>query len=513
MQSLRFWQKKQQQGNDAVRLRPPILLKFRSSKTFIICAVAMAIFTDIFLYGLVVPVFPFALESRANIHPDDVQTWVSVLLAVYGGGLLVASPICGYFADRTTTRRGPLLCGLAALAASTIMLCIGKNIVLFILGRLFQGISAAIVWVVGLALLVDTVGKDEIARSMGIVSAALSAATFLAPLLGGIVYDRGGYYAVFAMAFVLIGVDILWRLVLIEKKVAMLYTVPLDVNEQVEVSLSPNAVSTDKEEKEAKPDIPNPKDTGIAGFTTTNKKSSKLPAVITLLRYPRLLAALWACMAEATLLTSLEASLPLYTHENFHFGPVGAGLIFLAIVVPALLAPLVGWVCDKYSHRWIETTGFILCCPFFILLRLPTDDSTGSIVLMCALLALLGVSFIMITPPAMAEITFILQGLEEKKPGRFGNNGAYAQGYGLYNVAWSAGTLVGPLWAGFVKDAAGWGTMTWSLGLLSFVTVFPTAYYTSGKLNFRTDFRITKKKQSAQADGSGSDSPVRIDTV
>lgn len=35
----------------------------------------------------------------------------------------------------------------------------------------------------------------------------------------------------------------------------MLYTVPLDVNEQVEVSLSPNAVSTDKEEKEAKPDI------------------------------------------------------------------------------------------------------------------------------------------------------------------------------------------------------------------------------------------------------------------
>jgi hypothetical protein len=72
--------------------------------------------------------------------------------------------------------------------------------------------------------------------------------------------------------------------------------------------------------------------------------------------------------------------------------------------------------------------GFVLCCPFFVLLRLPTDDSTGSIVLMCALLALLGASFIMITPPVMAEITFILQGLEEKKPGRFGSNGAYAQG-------------------------------------------------------------------------------------
>lgn len=465
----------------------------------------MAIFTDIFLYGLIVPVFPFALESGANIHPDDVQTWVSVLLAVYGGGILVASPICGFLADRTTTRRGPLLSGLLALAASTVMLCIGKNIVLFILGRLFQGISAAVVWVVGLALLVDTVGKDEIARSMGIVSVALSAATFLAPLLGGIVYDRGGYYAVFAMAFVLIGVDILWRLVLIEKRVATLYerAAPTDNNERANPSPSHSAALHESGEREREP-IPNRR---------AIEKPLNRSAFITLLRYPRLLAALWACMAEAALLTALEASLPLFTRENFNFGSIGAGLVFLAIVIPTFLAPLVGWVCDMYGHRWIATMGFVLCCPFFILLRLPTGDSTSNIVLMCALLALLGASFIMITPAVMAEITFILQDLEEKKPGRFGSNGAYAQGYGLYNVAWSAGTLVGPLWAGFVKDAAGWGTMTWSLGLLSFVTAFPTAYYTSGKLNFRTDFRITKKKQSAQADGSGSDLPARIDTV
>lgn len=82
------------------------------------------------------------------------------------------------------------------------MLCIGSSIVVLILGRLFQGIAAAVVWVVGLALLVDTVGKDEIAKSMGIVSAATSGAVFLGPLLGGVVYDRGGYYA---------GRSVLWK--------------------------------------------------------------------------------------------------------------------------------------------------------------------------------------------------------------------------------------------------------------------------------------------------------------
>lgn len=66
---------------------------------------------------------------------------------------------------------------------------------MLVIGRLLQGISAAVVWAVGLALLVDTVGKDEIGKSMGIISVATSAAVFLAPLLGGIVYDRGGYYA------------------------------------------------------------------------------------------------------------------------------------------------------------------------------------------------------------------------------------------------------------------------------------------------------------------------------
>lgn len=53
---------------------------------------------------------------------------------------------------------------------------------------------------------------------MGYIGIANSMGILLAPLLGGAVYSHGGYYAVFAMAFGLIAVDILLRLAIIEKR-------------------------------------------------------------------------------------------------------------------------------------------------------------------------------------------------------------------------------------------------------------------------------------------------------
>lgn len=49
------------------------------------------------------------------------------------------------------------------------LLCVGSNIAVLVVARLLQGVSAAMVWTVGLALIVDTVAKDEVAQTMGIV--------------------------------------------------------------------------------------------------------------------------------------------------------------------------------------------------------------------------------------------------------------------------------------------------------------------------------------------------------
>jgi MFS family permease len=199
--------------------KPPVFLEFRSSTVFIVFVVCLAIFTDILFYGLIVPVIPFSLSEQVGVPEDDVQHWTAILLAVYNAALFVGSPIAGFYADHTSSRRLPLLLGLLALCASTLLLCLGKIMALLGLGRILQGLSAAIVWSVGLALLVDTVGKD-IGYAMGYVNIAMSVGLLISPVIGGAVYAAAGYYAVYYIAFAVVLCDIALRLVLVEKKVA-----------------------------------------------------------------------------------------------------------------------------------------------------------------------------------------------------------------------------------------------------------------------------------------------------
>lgn len=98
-----------------------------------------------FLYGIIVPVIPFALETRSHVDENRVQYWVSVLVAIYGAALLAFSPICGWLADRGSSRRSPLLLGLAALLGSTVLLNVGNSTAILVVGRIIQGASAAVV--------------------------------------------------------------------------------------------------------------------------------------------------------------------------------------------------------------------------------------------------------------------------------------------------------------------------------------------------------------------------------
>lgn len=207
----------QKQSTDA---KPPVFLAFRSSKAFIAATVCIAIFTDILLYGIIVPVLPFAMTSRIGIPEDSLQRWNAILLACYTITLFVGSPIAGVYADHSSSRRWPLLIGLLALAASTLLLFLGRTVALFVLGRLLQGASAAIVWSVGLALLADTFG-DNIGMAMGYSSIAMSLGLLVSPVIGGAVFDNLGYYSVYYISFGCIFLDIILRLVLIEKKVAL----------------------------------------------------------------------------------------------------------------------------------------------------------------------------------------------------------------------------------------------------------------------------------------------------
>lgn len=96
--------------------KPPKGLKWRSNTIFIVFTVGMAMFTDLCLYALIVPVLPFMLQDRVGLPDDQIQSTVSTLLACYAAASVAASPVAGVLADKCSkSRQLPFVLGLIML--------------------------------------------------------------------------------------------------------------------------------------------------------------------------------------------------------------------------------------------------------------------------------------------------------------------------------------------------------------------------------------------------------------
>lgn len=147
----------------------PAGLRWRSNTFFILSTVAVGLFTDLFLYSLVVPVLPFLLEDRIGVPESQVQSYTSGLLAVLAGSSVIFSPIAGVLADRVSTRQAPFLFGLTTLIGATILLFLATTIPVLAVARVLQGISSAVVWTIGLAICIETVGTENLGKTIGSV--------------------------------------------------------------------------------------------------------------------------------------------------------------------------------------------------------------------------------------------------------------------------------------------------------------------------------------------------------
>ncbi|KAJ5894814.1 hypothetical protein N7495_006505 [Penicillium taxi] len=426
---------------------------------FIMFTVSFATFTDILMYCLTVPVTPTALERKVGIAEDKAF-----------------SPVVGYLADRAQSRRWPLLLGLVALGAATALLCIGTHIGLWIAGRLFQGAASAVVWTVGVALMVDTVGKDGLGQAIGYVAMSLSLGTVIGPLLGGVLYEYGGYYSVFGLAFGFIGIDIFLRLVLIEKKHALPWIKPDEI---------PLPVSDQYDAEKAHTSNEVVSSVLVSSSVTTEENPlprSSIRQLTSLLSSCRLIVSLWGYLVVSLMLSSFDSVLTIFVQEVFGWQQTGQGLIFIALMIPHLSDPITGMIIDRFpkSPRYLVSIAFLCAVPLATLLRLVKEKTMHDKIILCALLALLGLCIAVAMTPLIAEVSYAVQEREDQCPGIFGESGAMALAFGLSNMGFAAGSLVGPFFAGFIKQSAGWGTMGWAMGLIAGVSALPIFLFMGG---------------------------------
>ncbi|KAJ5647292.1 hypothetical protein N7490_003664 [Penicillium lividum] len=456
----------------------PWLVDLRSSETFLVITVSIAIFTVSFFVDI------FALIDRIGARPEDA--------------------LFGYIADQCRSRKIPFICGLAALGTSTTLFAFARTFPILVIARCLQGLSAAAVWVVGLAIVADNVPSDRVGAAMGQTTIGLTWGFIFGPMLGGLIYDKFGYYAAFLLPTLLIVLDVALRFAMIEKSGRR-----FSVSFSSEILLMPNK-NLFTEDK-AEPDLPestnpptnlydtfNPQETVsiahrsmcreddaesaplLRSLMTPNEEGNPQRQNITILYLfltPRLPIAMFATACMALLFSALETVLPLFVMDTFGWTTSGAGLVLVALSVPSFAGVQIGMLVDRAGVRTLGTIGFVIGSCGWLLLRLVTDNSVGQVVLLVSLLLILGVSFVITEICAMTEVSQVIGDYESENPGAFGEKSPVAQAYAFFNMSFAGGQLLGPLIAGAIRVNAGWSTMTLVLGILAGLSAIPIAFF------------------------------------
>ncbi|KAI4115273.1 MAG: hypothetical protein LQ345_004106, partial [Seirophora villosa] len=374
--------------------------KLRSSDGFIIFVVGVAVFTDMMLYGLLVPILPYVLSDRVGVPQEDVQKWNSLLLGSFGGALTIGSLVIGWIGDRVRSRQTPFLFGLIAVGLSTLAISLTRSITILLVARILQGFSGAVVSTVGYAILFDVVGTEKIGRAMGFVSMSQSFGLLVGPAVGGVLYEwGGGYFNTFIPAFVLIVLEIVLRgLVVVrgrkggrssclaggdeeeeeEEEEASSKASLLLATEGSDTNIRPHTHygtthDPDLENNNAQnpaanhdPTYPDTDTKPSSSSLSHNPSASTLTTLRLLLSTPRIPLALISLFLLNTLLTSYDAALPIHISRAFASPPSTSSLLFLTTVAPFLLvSPLAGHMSDtlRAGPALPATLGWALLTP------------------------------------------------------------------------------------------------------------------------------------------------------
>ncbi|KAG0369025.1 hypothetical protein BGX24_002586 [Mortierella sp. AD032] len=475
-----------------------VLYRARRSPLAVACVVAMALFTDMVVYGVVVPILPEIVKNRLG----GTSREVGLLFACYAIGLLASTPIFAIMSDKYQNRRIPMMLGMLGLAVATVGFSLASNYWVLILARIGQGSAGGASWTIGLGLLADVYPPDNLGVVMGATMTANAVGFMLGPMVGGYLYEYHGYSAPFVFCAGLAILDFLCIVFIAEpeKKKVSAALKPTDGDDvQQEGESSSNAIEQEVDgltvRSEHEPStttvvavertaaaISDPKhaqeilDDGLhhgekihrdnitehhqqtgesssIGYGTTSSAASSASiepptasdgdagievSMFEIASNWTITCCLLATFVAASVFSGLEPILPLYLEELLGAGPTQTGLIFLAAIFPTLFSSAIGYYADKIGHFYISLLGMFIFAIATFCLSLPR--SFLSFILPLALFGL-GSSTIL-TPllPAMADVV-------NKK----GWNG-YAKTYALYNMTYSLSMAIGPITAGFIFE-------------------------------------------------------------
>jgi predicted MFS family arabinose efflux permease len=167
-------------------------------------------------------------------------------------------------------------------------------------------------------------------------------------------------------------------------------------------------------------------------------------------------------IAGAATITMLEPVIPLVLRARLGLGPAAVGTLFgIAAAASTTMHPIYGWLSDRWGGKRLMMVGLIASALALPLLNLANSFTSAALVMI-----LMWAVFSMIVTPSLAYIA------EVASAAGFESFGVV---YGVYNVAWATGLMVGPAAGGFLLERIGFGALTAGWGLLLLVAGFVLA--------------------------------------
>ncbi|PPJ61023.1 hypothetical protein CBER1_02023 [Cercospora berteroae] len=387
--------------------------------------IATALFLDNFLYSYIIPILPVMLEQRLHLDKSETQSATSLVLSVHASVAMVTSPFVGHFADQIPSRKLSLLVALGVQLVGTMIIIVSLSVPVLVIGRSIQAIGGNAAWIVGLATLAETVGKENTGEALGAVSSFFTSGTMFGSMASGFLLHYVGYRATWAVAIAALIVDMIMRAVMIENKKesadqrTAFDTSPGDMeaaqtntaaDEQVNertallgsdassdteyqsflMPQTPNADDHDDDPKlfnstnNSRPDFPSssppsppPRPAPIPSASRTPENLYKF-----ILTNPRALTALAAHATSAIITTSIDTTLPLHAQRTFDWNSAQISLMFLLLQLPSLiLATFMGMLKDRIGAKHLTSFGFLAQSASLWVLGAATQDSeVGGIV-------------------------------------------------------------------------------------------------------------------------------------
>ncbi|PYH95495.1 MFS multidrug transporter [Aspergillus ellipticus CBS 707.79] len=420
--------------------------KWRSSPLFIVSAMAMALFTDTFLYAFLVPILPYVLENRLGLDVSLTQSLSFSLLSESAITALIASPIIGHFADRVPNKKGLLLGSLGAALLGSIVLALATSAFTLFAGRLIQAIGSSCIWTVGYATIASNVHPEHLGKTYGVISLVVAAGTSGGPMVAGILFELGGYWTAWSSAFTILIADIIVRLLMLENPKSKESTTAYGDDDALDPENAPLLSEAGS--------VLEPEVTGWKFY-------------IYILRQRRFVCGVISYFSFAVLISSFDTTLPLHVRDVFNWGSLPAGMMFFALQGPGiLLSPLCGWLKDRVGTRWPTTVGFLLLAPIMWIIGMPGDDrfpwineGNRGIIIYAIGVTLVGSVSCLLNGAGTIEATITIDEVEEKHPGIFGPNGGYSRALSMVSMSWTSGAFIGPVLSGYLAEHVGYYEM------------------------------------------------------